>query len=323
MIRPGSLTRLADGVRIGTVTLNAAIDKRYVVETLRPGHVMRVSDCVYSAGGKGLNVARVARVAGAQVLATGFLGGHAGEFIADQLANDSIAHDFVRVAGESRSCVNIYDQTTGETSELLEPGIEVQGDDLALLSETYRSVLDQVDVVVISGSAPRGCPLDVYVPLINAARHAGKRLLLDTSGTLLAQAVTEGPSLIKPNLDEARGLLGPSGDGDPVRLGRALVSQGVERVVLSRGAQGAYLITADVVLEAVAPRIDAVNTVGCGDAMVAALAIGLAAGVDPADLLTLAVGVGTAAAMTPGTGSFRPTDLDDLLARGIAVREIT
>ena len=62
-----------------TVTLNAAIDKRYVVENYQVGEVNRVMECAYVAGGKGLTVSKTATIAGADVLATGFVGGHAGE----------------------------------------------------------------------------------------------------------------------------------------------------------------------------------------------------------------------------------------------------
>ena len=93
-----------------TVTLNAAIDKRYVVDNFKLGSVNRVKECFYSAGGKGLNVARVASIAGEEVMATGFVGGHAGNFIEETLIRQNIRCDFVHISGESRSCVNIYDE---------------------------------------------------------------------------------------------------------------------------------------------------------------------------------------------------------------------
>ena len=56
-----------------TVTLNAAIDKRYVVEDFKIGEVNRVKECEYTPGGKGLNVSKPASIAGAKVVATGFV----------------------------------------------------------------------------------------------------------------------------------------------------------------------------------------------------------------------------------------------------------
>lgn len=68
-----------------TVTLNAAIDKRYVVENFQVGEVNRVKECSYVPGGKGLNVSKPASIYGAEVVATGFVGGHAGNYIEDAL----------------------------------------------------------------------------------------------------------------------------------------------------------------------------------------------------------------------------------------------
>ena len=68
-----------------TVTLNAAIDKRYVVENFRLGEVNRVKECAYTPGGKGLNVSKPAAIAGEEVVATGFVGGHAGNYIEEAL----------------------------------------------------------------------------------------------------------------------------------------------------------------------------------------------------------------------------------------------
>lgn len=73
-----------------TVTLNAAIDKRYRMKKLRLGEVNRVSQCQCSAGGKGLNVARVAAIAGESVTAFGLAGGHTGKLLEELAGKDEI-----------------------------------------------------------------------------------------------------------------------------------------------------------------------------------------------------------------------------------------
>ena len=92
-----------------TVTLNAAIDKRYVVEDFKIGEVNRVKECVYTPGGKGLNVSKPASIAGAKVVATGFVGGHAGNYIEAELKPFGIESAFYHMEQESRSCINIWD----------------------------------------------------------------------------------------------------------------------------------------------------------------------------------------------------------------------
>ena len=93
-----------------TVTLNAAIDKRYVVNNFKTGEVNRVKECTYVPGGKGLNVSKPASIYGAEVTATGFVGGYAGAYIENALKPFGIKSAFYHVAAESRSCINIWDE---------------------------------------------------------------------------------------------------------------------------------------------------------------------------------------------------------------------
>ena len=108
-----------------TVTLNASIDKRYVVEGASMGEVNRVKECTYTPGGKGLNVSKPASIAGAKVVATGFVGGHAGQYIVESLKPFGIEPAFYHVEGESRSCINIWDTVNHVQTEYLEPGFTV------------------------------------------------------------------------------------------------------------------------------------------------------------------------------------------------------
>ena len=124
-----------------TVTLNASVDKRYVISGLKTGEVNRVENAVYSAGGKGLNVSRAAVLAGAQVTATGFAGGHAGAFIEEEAGKQGIIPSFVKVEGESRSCVNIYDTLGHVQTELLEPGFPVSQEDQQAFLGHYKALL--------------------------------------------------------------------------------------------------------------------------------------------------------------------------------------
>ena len=105
-----------------TVTLNAAIDKRYVVDDFKVGKVNRVRECTYVPGGKGLNVSKPASIYGAEVVATGFVGGHAGNYIEAALKPFGIKSAFYHVEAESRSCINIWDEVNHVQTEFLEPG---------------------------------------------------------------------------------------------------------------------------------------------------------------------------------------------------------
>ena len=158
---------------ITTVTLNASIDKAYVMErAIENGTVMRVKEVRNTAGGKGLNVAKVARICGADVQATGFAGGFNGQYLEDLARRSDVETRFFHVEGETRSCINILDPKYGST-EYLEPGFDVKAEDVDRFLEEFPSIIDGSSVVTMSGSAPRGVPADIYKKLTGIMKQAG------------------------------------------------------------------------------------------------------------------------------------------------------
>lgn len=306
-----------------TVTANAAIDKRYVVEGFGVGNVNRVKSCVANAGGKGINVARVASIAGEKVTATGFLGGHAGKFIAERVQARGIDSEFVWCDGESRTCINIWDEVKKKQTEFLEPGFAVTEEDCDKLIAAFKKLVKNCRVVTISGSQPKGASKDLYKRMIEAARAEGKPVLLDTSGQLLEDCLLERPTLIKPNIDEIRALTGkPMNSREALlRAARDLHDDGIETVVISLGSDGSLVSCMDGVYDVKVPKIDAVNTVGCGDSMIAGLAVGISRGYSMEDTLRLASAVSAANAMRLETGFFVKEDMEAILPK-IEIKKI-
>lgn len=291
---------------ITTVTLNAAIDKKYMVDEMLPGEVMRVRQMKSTPGGKGLNVARVAAALGEEVTATGFIGGHSGEHLIAMLAEYPIIPAFTRTAGETRSCVNIID-SRGMSTELLEPGPPVSPEGIAAFIKNYTGLAETSDIITISGSLPAGCPDELYSELILIARRMGVPVLLDTSGAPLARAIAARPTLIKPNADELKALAGTD-DADISATLTSLHAGGIAYALNSRGKDGAVMACAEGYFTCPAPEVEVVNPVGCGDAMIAALAIGLRRALPPAELLRFAVSVASASAAHPDTGGLKLGD---------------
>lgn len=306
-----------------TVTLNAAIDKRYVVEDFKVNAVNRVKECQYVPGGKGLNVSKTATIAGAEVLATGFVGGYAGKYIVEQVEQMGVATDFVHVDGESRSCINIYDAVNKTQTEFLEPGITVSMEGQEAFCKKFVELLPQCDVVAMSGSVPKGIGTDLYPKLVNLCKQACKKVIVDTSGALLTEVAKACPNMVKPNIDEIRLLTGRHVEtrDELIEAGIALQQSGIERVVISLGGDGSLMFTENGVYEASVPRIEAVNTVGCGDCMTAGFAIGYERGMSDEEAHKFASATSAAAAMTEETGFFRMADFEDLMNR-ITVQKI-
>ncbi len=306
-----------DSTMILTVTLNAAIDKRYVVEEFKTGSVCRVKECSYSAGGKGLNVSRVAAIAGEEVVATGFVGGHAGNYIVEVLEGQNIKGDFVHISGESRSCINIYDETNHTQTEFLEPGVFVTDGNKEEMLKKFIELVDKCSVVAISGSVPKGVSADLYKDMINISNQHGKKVILDTSGKLLEEAVEAKPFMIKPNMDEIQMLTGKNLESleDLIDAAITLQRSGIEVVVISRGSEGSLIVCEEGVFQAVVPTIDAVNTVGCGDSMIAGFAVGFSRGLSMEESIKLASAISAANAMRMETGFFIRHDMEELLPK--------
>ena len=307
-----------------TVTLNTAIDKRYVVEEYRPGQVNRVKECTYTPGGKGLNVAKAAAIAGAEVTATGLLGGYSGKYIEAALGEFSIQRDFYHLEGESRSCVNIWDEKNGQQTEFLEPGFVVSSGDFEGFLEKFRQLVKTARVVSLSGSAPRGLPKDCYRQLVEICKAAGKQVILDTSGALLEEGIKALPTMIKPNIDEIRMLTGKTCDSrqDILEAAEALHKSGIEIVAVSLGGDGCIMACKEGIFRATVPKIHAVNTVGCGDTMIAGFALGMAENAAPEEMLRKAGAISAASAMHEKTGVFRPEDMAQILPQVKISKEI-
>ena len=298
-----------------TVTMNADIDKRYVVKCFEEGQVNRVTTCTYTPGGKGLNVSKPASIAGAEVAATGFVGGHAGDYIVDSLKNFGIKSEFYHMNEESRSCINIWNEEKREQTEFLEPGFTVSEEDFDKFMEKFEKLIVQADVVAISGSLPKGLDGTAYQRMVKAVKDAGKKVILDTSGNLLEMGIKAKPTMVKPNIDEIRMLTGSHCDTreELVEAAQKIHRAGIEVVVISLGGEGSVLVCDNGVYRAVVPKIDAVNTVGCGDSMIAGFALGFEKNLPIEETLKLASAISAAAALREETGFFVKEDMERIL----------
>lgn len=259
-----------------TVTLNPAVDKTYTTEALIMGNVNRMRTAMSIAGGKGINVTKVLRQYGYPVCATGFLGGYAGNFIEDYLKKEEVDCRFIRVDGETRSNMNIL-ADNGYVTEILEPGPEVDEERRQRFLVLYDALLDECELVVLSGSVASGLSDDIYAVLIEKARSKGIRTILDTSGDALRKGIAAKPYMIKPNQKELEYIIGHRlvKREDVKAAALAIHAQGVAHVVVSMGKKGLLAVSGGKVFFAAAGKVKTLNTVGCGDSVVASYAMSI------------------------------------------------
>ena len=304
------------------LNLNASIDKRYQLTELNKGEVMRAQSVDNTPGGKGLHVANVTTIMGEKTVATGLLGGKAGEFIADKIKDYGIRGDFVSIAGETRSCLAIL-TADGAQTEILEPGPMVSTAELNKFQQKYTELLSRAEVVVASGSVPQGVPKDFYASLIREAKAAGRKFLLDTSGELLANGIKAQPYFIKPNKDEIQALTGHKveTESEVIKEVQNFLQAGIGLAVVSLGAKGSIAGTDGHIYRVEVPKIECKNPVGSGDSYVAGIAVGIARNLAIEDILKLGAACGTANAMEEESGFVRKERVETLLSQ-IKINEI-
>lgn len=191
-----------------TVTLNAAIDKSLAVPNFKLGRRHRTVEQRTMAGGKGVNIARTLKALGQPVIATGFAGGATGTHIVEQLTEESILNDFVRIREESRTNTSVLDPTSGEQTEINERGPSVSEREIELFRDKLLYLARGAAIVVFAGSLPRGLEPDIYASLIRDLERSEVTTVVDTDGEPLRQAVRAEPDVVSPNVVEAEELVG-------------------------------------------------------------------------------------------------------------------
>lgn len=298
-----------------TVTLNPALDKTVEIPDFSLDAVNRITAMRTDPGGKGLNVSKVIAKLGGASTAVGVLGGTTGRRIADAMDALGIACQFTFVEGETRTNLKVIDPARHTNTDLNEPGLTVDQETLDHMRDALVAAIRPGDIVVLSGSLPKGAPADTYGSWTAACRTAGARVFLDADGEPLAHGLAAKPYLAKPNNHELSRLTGRALEtaDDLLAAARTLIADGVERVVVSMGGDGALFVSANRAYRAEGLRVPVGSTVGAGDSMVAALAYAAEQGMADADTVRLAVATSAANVMCSGSQAAERSAVDELL----------
>lgn len=307
-----------------TVTLNPSIDISYCLENFNMDTVNQVTDVSKTPGGKGLNVTRVLSQLGDNVVATGLLGGHFGDFIRSGLDTLEIRHQFLSIGGETRHCIAVLHE--GQQTEILEKGPHITKDEADAFLNHLKLIFDAATIITVSGSLPKGLPSDYYARLISLANHFNKKVVLDCSGEALRSVLKSSakPTVIKPNLEELTQLIGKPISYSLDELKSTLqqdIFRGIDWVIVSLGARGAFAKHGNHYYQVTIPKIEVINPVGSGDATVAGIASALEHQLDDINLLKRANVLGMLNAQETLTGHINLTYYQELISQ-IQVKEV-
>lgn len=288
---------------IFTVTLNPALDKSVTISGFTLDAVNRVSHARIDAGGKGVNVSKALKSFGCESIAMGFVGGGSGETLLAALAEMGVACDFVSVPGQTRTNLKVFDPLHHTYTDINEPGAPVSQPALDELFERISGRVRSDDTLLFAGSAPEGVAADLPARWAIALAERGVRVAADMDGVLLKAMIKSKPFLIKPNAQEMAELCGLE-DTKMETLAAAasrLVADGIVTVAVSMGAKGAIFADKAGVLFAEAPKVEAVSTVGAGDALVAGLLLAKERGFGKEAAVRFAMAAAAAKVTRPGS----------------------
>lgn len=296
-----------------TVTLNPSVDINYQLDDFTLDTANRVESVSKTAGGKGLNVANVLRQLDQDTAATGFLGGELGDFIRARIKENSVRDDFVATQGDTRNCIAVIHN--GQQTEILESGPDISDAEADQFLSAFREKVENVQLVTVSGSHPKGLPADFYQSMLGVCEEAERPVLLDTKGSLLKTTLEAGaskPYMIKPNEDELADVLRHpvTGAADIKQALADPLFAGIPWIIVSLGADGAVVKHDDSYYRVYAPKIDAVNPVGSGDSVVAGFAAAMERGLEGEERIKFALAMGVLNAMEAKTGHINPNNID-------------
>lgn len=311
---------------IVSVTLNAAIDRTVAVPNFRQGHRHRSVESRTVPGGKGINVARALGLLGRPVIATGLAGGANGERVIEQLGEESILTDFIRISEETRINLAVIDPTSGEQTEINERGPTVRGDELDSFITRLDYLAGGAKLCVLAGSLPPGVNIDFYARLVTTLRGRGIPVLLDAEGEAMSAGMRAGPHMITPNQLEAEELVGHEFDGgdELFEVLSELIDLGPAEAAITL-PQGCVAVVGEGpeqrMLEVTIDPLEPISTVGSGDAFVAGYVAALYDGWSPERCLSYGVACGAESTQHLGAGRVDRGRVESLLD-SVNVRQV-
>lgn len=285
------------------VTLNPSIDKTISIRQFQLYELNRVNNERTDPGGKGINVAKVLKNFGIDVLVTGFIGGRQGRYLLEFLRNGGIENHFIEVDGETRTNIKIIDESINKTTEVNEAGFFVNNDYIDAFMNHLNKLLDSASILTLGGSVPPGVSDSIYAQCIELARQKGVKTILDADKSALAKGIKAKPYAIKPNIRELEDLTGYriSFMSEIVKAGYWLLDHGIELVIVSMGPDGAVVMDKNEAYKVDTFSTDVKSTVGAGDSMVGALAYAIINKKPLREIAALTTAAGTVTVSKAGT----------------------
>jgi 6-phosphofructokinase 2 len=298
-----------------TLTMNPALDVLTTIDKVSDTHKMRCGAVLKHPGGGGVNVARVLHRLGANCAAMYLAGGVTGERHYKLMSSEKVRCHVMPISEETRESFSVHEQSSGKDFRFVLPGPNISITEVEACFNFVAQHMPKQFLVISGGLAP-GVPNNFYARLAALAKSKGVRVVLDTSGPALVEALKVGVYLFKPSLRELRDLTGkelPDHDAK-VAAARQLIQTGqAEIVAVSLGAEGAFVASANEYWQARSIKVDVQTTIGAGDSFVAGMVWSLRRGDALLKAFQYGMASGAAALLSSGTSLSQAADVHRLL----------
>lgn len=299
--------------QIATVTINPSLDKSTHFKELVAEQKIRCEQPRYDAGGGGINVSKAIAELGGNSLCLFTSGGSAGEMLEELLQKKNMETKVIQTKSWTRENFIAFENKTKAQYRFGFPGNELSEAEQNSIIATIKEI--KTNFLVLSGSLNDGLPTNFYHTIAEKAKVSGIKVIVDTSGDSLKKVIETGVYLIKPNIGELAKLMGVEylEKNDVEKAAKTLIENKYsEIVVVSLGAEGAFLVTEDQTEFVNAPKIEKKSTVGAGDSMVGGMVWALSQNKTLKEVIQWGVACGTAATMNEGTQLFKKEDAERL-----------
>ncbi|MGL1890776.1 MAG: PfkB family carbohydrate kinase [Spirochaetaceae bacterium] len=266
-----------------TICLNPVIQKTLQLSSFNSGEVNRTNTYRTDASGKGVNVTRVLAQLGADVNHLTHIGGSDKSKFINLIAQDNMNITTVDSKSEIRMCYTILNRENSTTTEIVEEAKTVDSKCEAKLLRQFRRILAIYDYVIISGTKADGYSSKVIPSIVQEAKAANKKVILDIKGEDLINSLEYKPDIIKPNLEEFISTFGQTDVNDKIR---DLAKQGITTIITDGINPIKFWNGKDVTDKNITLEKNPLNTTGCGDSFTAGLVYALSKGSDMTDSIT-------------------------------------
>jgi 1-phosphofructokinase family hexose kinase len=282
--------------------LNPAFDLIYSVDNFVSGSTLRDVSCHRYPAGKGINVAQVVHTLGEEASVIGVMPERDRQQFVSYLEREGLQYHFCPTSGDVRMNVTIIERNCGTASHINSPTgalpSQVQDEFLRFVG----THLSAGDAWCFIGSIPPGFDDDLYAKMIRSCKEAGIDTFLDTRGKALRLGVRAKPSVLKPNIMELEDLYDEQIKGvhHMALKGKRLLDRGIPYVFISLGSDGMIALHDSDCLLCVPPQVETVDTVGCGDALMAGILVAWKRQFSFSEACRLATACGASKAMHEG-----------------------